>query len=299
MHAQKKVMLATVVVVVLAAVTGAWAATAKSQGAYERIKSTGTVSIGFFYEPPTVFIDPATGKLTGESPTVARAVLNKVFGKDLKMDGVLVSEFGSLIPGVQAGRFDIVASGLYIRKQRCAQVLFGDPQAIIHSGLVVKKGNPLNLHSYKSLRDTNGVIAAIAEGGSELDWARKVGVTDDKLLIVQNYEQAIAAFDAGRVNVIVGPAIALQYRLTQVWKNTDKYELADPFEDPIINGQKTIAYYATAFRIGDEDLRDAYNKEFDALRSSGGLLKLVEPFGFRKSDIPATETQAELCKTQQ
>ena len=265
----------------------------------ERIKRTGFFTSGFFLEPPTAYVDQQSGKLTGESPEVARTVLNKAFGKELKMDGVLVSEFGSLIPGLQAGRFDLVASGLYIRKKRCEQVLFSDPQAIIHSALVVKKGNPHNLHSYENLRDAANIKVGIAEGGSELDWARKIGVTDAKLFIVQNYEQAIAAFDAGRIDVIVGPAIAMQYRLLQVWKNTDKYELADPFQDPVIAGKKTIAYYGTAFRKGDESLRDAFNKVFLQLRTSGALLKIVERFGFRKSDIPMTERAADLCRTQE
>ena len=44
-----------------------------------------------------------------------------------KVDAVL-TEWGALIPGLKAGRFDVIAAGMYITPERCKQVAFADPQ---------------------------------------------------------------------------------------------------------------------------------------------------------------------------
>src|SRR4051794_35676063 len=67
----------------------------------ERAKKDGFVRIGFANEAPFGYATP-DGKLTGEAPEVAKAVLAKMGIP--QVDGVL-TEFGSLIPGLKARRF--------------------------------------------------------------------------------------------------------------------------------------------------------------------------------------------------
>ncbi|MBV9112171.1 MAG: transporter substrate-binding domain-containing protein, partial [Hyphomicrobiales bacterium] len=78
---------------------------AQAETTLERAKRQGYIRVGFANEAPYGFATP-DGKLTGESPEVVKAVLKKI-GIN-QVDGVL-TEFGSLIPGLQAGRFDIIA----------------------------------------------------------------------------------------------------------------------------------------------------------------------------------------------
>ncbi|MBA3518588.1 MAG: transporter substrate-binding domain-containing protein, partial [Rhizobiales bacterium] len=90
-------------------------AAAQAQSTLEKAKADGYIRVGFANEAPYGFATP-DGKLTGESPEVVRAVLAKM-GIN-QVDGVL-TEFGSLIPGLQAGRFDIIAAGMFINPKRC------------------------------------------------------------------------------------------------------------------------------------------------------------------------------------
>ena len=83
---------------------------AQAQSTLEQARADGYIRVGFANEAPYGFATP-DGKLTGESPEVVKAVLKKI-GID-EVDGVL-TEFGSLIPGLQAGRFDIIAAGMFI-----------------------------------------------------------------------------------------------------------------------------------------------------------------------------------------
>src|SRR3546814_5140271 len=94
----------------------------RSQSTLEKAREAGFIRIGFANEAPYGFATP-DGKLTGEAPEVAKAVLKKMGINEV--DGVL-TEFGSLIPGLKAGRFDIIAAGMFITPARCNEVAFSE-----------------------------------------------------------------------------------------------------------------------------------------------------------------------------
>src|ERR1044071_8429767 len=89
----------------------------------EKARREGYLRVGFANEAPYGYATP-DGKLTGESPEVVKAILAKI--GLAQTDGVL-TEFGSLIPGLEAGRFDIIAAGMFITPKRCAPVPFPAP----------------------------------------------------------------------------------------------------------------------------------------------------------------------------
>src|SRR5437667_64187 len=94
------------------------ASIAFAETTFERAKAQGFIRIGFANEAPFGYATP-DGKLTGEAPEVAKAVLAKMGIP--QVDGVL-TEFGSLIPGLKAGRFDIIAAGMFINPKRCNEI---------------------------------------------------------------------------------------------------------------------------------------------------------------------------------
>src|SRR5690625_4747921 len=96
---------------------------ASAQSTLEAARERGWVRVGFANEAPYAYAT-ADGELTGQSVEVARAVLQRL-GID-ELDGVL-AEFGSLIPGLQAGRWDMVSAAMAILPERCAQVDFANP----------------------------------------------------------------------------------------------------------------------------------------------------------------------------
>src|SRR3546814_5731520 len=83
-------------------------------------------------------------------PEVAKAVLKKMGIPEV--DGVL-TEFGSLIPGLKAGRFDIIAAGMFITPARCKEVAFSKPSYGIGQAFLVKEGNPQSLKDYASIAE--------------------------------------------------------------------------------------------------------------------------------------------------
>lgn len=123
---------------VACALFGLTAGAAQAATTLETVKANSEIRIGYANESPFAYTE-TNGNVTGESPEIAKIIFARM-GIN-KVDGVL-TEWGSLIPGLRAGRFDVIAAGMYITPARCKQVLFTDPQYQLPDALLVEKGNP-------------------------------------------------------------------------------------------------------------------------------------------------------------
>lgn len=252
--------------------------------ALEKLNKTGEISIGYSNEEPFAYAD-ASGRVTGESPEIAKIIFKKLGAK--KVNSVL-TEWGALIPGLQAGRFDVIAAGMYITPERCKQVLFTDPQYKLSDSLLVKTGNPKKLHSYADFAKNSSLRLAITSGTVELKYARDSGVSDDQIIQVPNTTAQLQAVRAGRADAAVGTALTMK---DLAKKSGSSVEAINDFvDDPSHTG-----YGALAFRPQDKALRDKVNAELKTWLGSEEHLRTVAPFGFDKSNI-THKTAAEICK---
>ncbi|MBT6116976.1 MAG: ectoine/hydroxyectoine ABC transporter substrate-binding protein EhuB, partial [Rhodospirillaceae bacterium] len=252
----------------------AFASAASAETTLEKIKREGTIKIGIFNEVPAGYVTE-DGKITGESPEVLRAVLDDMGG--IEMEAFITDEFGALIPGLIAGRFDIIAAGLYINPKRCEQVGFTRPTARYGEAIVVLKGNPMNIHSYEDVRDNPAAIMAAATGGMQSKYSEASGIPSDRILLVPNYPTALAALRSGRAHAVGAPATVAQAMLAETGE--DDVVLADPFVHPTFEGKEAIAYAGLAVRKGDEDLLAAINGSLDKIVNTPMHLAMIEPFG--------------------
>jgi polar amino acid transport system substrate-binding protein len=255
----------------------------------ERIRSAGVVRVGYANEAPYAYKDRATGRLTGEAPEIARAVFERM--KVPRIEGVL-TEFGSLIPGLQAGRFDLIAAGMYITEPRCAQIAFSNPTYSIGEAFIVEAGNPLGLHSYEDVRARQGATLGVVSGAIQRTYARAVGIPDNRIMTFPDPPSAMAGVRATRVSAFAATELTVQSLLT---KDRAGLEKADPFEDPLIEGQTARGYGAFGFRQSDTMLVAEFNRLLAAFIGTPEHLKLVEPFGFGKLQLPGKVTAEELC----
>jgi polar amino acid transport system substrate-binding protein len=263
------------------------AAAASAETTLERVKRTGEIRIGFANEAPFGYQTP-DGKLTGEAPEVGKAVLKQL--GVTKVEGVL-TEFGALIPGLRAGRFDMIAAGMYITPPRCKQVQFSEPSYSIGEAFAVAAGNPKKLQGYEDFAKNSSAKLGVMAGAVEAGYARKMGVAESQLVVFPDGPSALAGVRTGRVDAYAGTALTIQDLLS---KNGEGLERAEPFKDPVIDGESIRGYGAFGFRPEDKDFLEAFNKVLVSYRGSEEHLALVEPFGFTKSEMPE-KTTAELC----
>ncbi len=256
----------------------------------ERIREDGVVRVGFANEAPYGFTDTATGRVTGEAPEIARVILADMGVED--MDGVQ-TEFGSLIPGLNAGRFDIVAAGMYILPDRCEQVAFSNPTYGIGEALVVPAGNPKALHSYEDIRDNEDATIGVVVGAIQWDYALDMDIPENRIERFPDHTSAVAGVRSGRVDAYAGTALTVQRIIDR--DETGEIERADPFENPVIDGEEVRGYGAFAFRQEDQDMVAEFNARLADFIGSEEHLELVRDFGFTEEELPGDVTAEELC----
>jgi polar amino acid transport system substrate-binding protein len=267
-----------------AAAVLASSAQASAQSVLETARQNGYIRVGFANEAPFGFATP-DGQLTGESPEVAKAVLKRL--GIAQVDGVL-TEFGSLIPGLQAGRFDVIAAGMFITPKRCEQVAFSEPSYGIGQAFLVAKGNPKGIKDYGSIAGDRGLKLAVMAGAVEGGYAKDAGVSQSQLVMLPDQVSLVKAVQAGRADAAALTALSI----ADMAKKNDGVEPTPPFGT--VAGKSVTGHGGFAFRKKDQDLLEAFNAELKGFIGSPEHIALVTPFGFGEGFLP-TKSTAELC----
>jgi len=253
----------------------------------ERARQDGFIRVGFANEAPFGFATPE-GKLTGEAPEVAKAVL-KAIGIP-QVDGVL-TEFGSLIPGLKAKRFDIIAAGMFITPKRCAEIAFSDPSYGIGQAMLVKAGNPKKIVDYGSIVANKDLKLAVMAGAVEAGYAKDAGVPQAQLVVLPDQSSLLAAVRAGRADAAALTALSI----ADMAKKGEGVESTKPFGE--VAGKSVKGHGGFGFRKEDKALYTAFNDQLKKFIGTPEHIALVEPFGFGKDYLP-NKTMEQLCKGQ-
>lgn len=252
----------------------------------EQLREEGTVTVGFAGEAPYSF--QQGGELTG-----ATVALHREIFKNLGIDTVegVSTDFGALIPGLQARRFDVVSAGMSILPQRCEQAAFSEPEFNYTTALMVPEGNPANLVDMQSVKDS-GVRMAAMTGAIESDYAEDLGID---AMQVASPQDGMDAVINGRADVFALTGISLNW-LEQNNPGAG-VEVTESFVADI-NGVPQVGAGGTVFRKEDAELRDAYNAELAKIvADKDKYLSIVGPFGFTEQELPdPTLTTAKLCE---
>jgi polar amino acid transport system substrate-binding protein len=257
-------------------------------GTLDRAKQQGYIQVGFANESPYGFTDKS-GKLTGEAPELARVVFKELGIGDVR--GVQV-DFGGLIGGLQARRFDTIAAGMFITPERCAQVAFADPDYIATTAFMVPKGNPKGIKRFEDAAKQN-IKVGVLTGAVEEGYCTKLGVKKDNIKTFADQPSAYEGLKAKRIDAIALTRISLVDTLKK--HPGEPFEVTDPFM-PMIGGKEQFGAGAFAFRKADADLLNAFNGKLAELKQSNRLLPIIQPFGFTQAELPGSHTAAELCK---
>ena len=273
----------TAIILAAAALLGAGLA----QNPLEEARERGFIRVGFANEVPYAYAQP-DGTLTGEAVEVARAIFQRLGIEE--MDGVL-TEFGSLIPGLRAGRFDVITAGMYVTPVRCEQVAFADPEYRIGEGIVVPAGNPMGITSYTDIADDPSIRVGTGAGWLEYDYMVAMGVDEAQIVTFPDAPSGMAGLSADRIDVFTGTSLTMR----NIADLTDGVEFVEAFEQPVIDGETVISYGAAAFHPDDAAFRDAFNEVLHEMRASGELAEIIGAFGFGASELPGDVTAAEIC----
>lgn len=255
-----------------------------------RARSEGSLPIGFADQPPYAFRDEE-GVLTGAAVEVVREVLTRL---GVETVAGVRADFGALVSDLEAGRFDVIASGMFIVPQRCERIVFSDPDFCIPEVFVVPEGNPLGLRSFADVAEQTKVRIGLQTGSFEIQYARSAQVEDEQIELFPDPHRMIEALGEGEIDVTALPSITVRDLLGKL--DDPRIQMTKPFV-PIVDGEERLGCNGYGFRKGDADFRDEFNAVLTEMKDADEILPILEEFGLTEAEVDlATERTAEtLC----
>ncbi|MDX2296759.1 MULTISPECIES: ectoine/hydroxyectoine ABC transporter substrate-binding protein EhuB [Streptomyces] len=254
----------------------------------ERLRKQGHVRVGFAGEAPYGFQDG--GELAGEAPTLHREIFTALGVPELRPT---LTDFGTLIPGLLAGRFDVVSAGMAITPERCGKVAFSEPEFVSPTALMVRRGNPKGLSDLESCAGKR-VRVGVLTAAVETSYAKAAGVPDGSLVAVAKQQDGLDALLAGRIDAFALTGISLRWLART---NGDAaVEVLEPFV-PEVEGVKQYSAGGAVFRTGAVSLRKAFDAELARITGDPArYVRLIGRYGFTEREVPPrTLRTADLC----
>ena len=222
------------------------------------------VAIDPTYEPFT--FKTANGKPTGFDVDIANAVC-----EHLKRKCVFVEQvWDSMIPGLQAKKYDVIISSMSITEDRLKVVDFTDKYYNTPSKIVIKNGIPFNNEA--SLK---GKKIGVLKGSTQEKYAngelKKVGV------IVTPYEaqdQVYLDIKAGRLDGTVADVLEVTGGFLSKPEGKDYGVVGPELFTPKYFGSGA----GFAVRKGDAALKTELNGAIKAIRASGSYKKINDKY---------------------
>lgn len=255
----------------------------------EEIKARGVIRIAVANEIPYGYID-IDGQAKGAGPDVAKVLVEQLGIERIEWVG---TAFSSLIPGLKANRFDMVAAEMAILPQRCQEVLFSNPNSSYGEGLLVKKGNPKKLHSYEDIVAKRGVKVAIMAGADQLEMFQKLGLPENRIVTIASNADAISTVATGRADAYAATSLTV----ANLAAKSKAVERVKAFKDPVIDGKPVRSWGGFVFAKGNEDLRDAINEQLARFKQTEAWRGILLGYGFGENDLDHSfdHTAEELC----
>ena len=248
----------------------------------ELAKTQGFIRVGIANEPPYTQVD-ADGTVTGCEPDVLRAVCKRL-GID-EVQGI-ITPYESMIPGLNANRWDVVEAGLFMKESRCAQVLYSEPVIVSTESFATPKGNPKGITSVAAILADPSLRIAVLPGGFEEGVLKTANVPASQQVKINDGRSGLEALKANRADAFMLPTLSLQ----ALAADDSSFDISEPLDDAPRTGS------GAAFRQADSAFHEAYNKELEAFKATPEFTEILTKWGFDASVVEGVTAQ-ELCKT--
>lgn len=248
----------------------------------ERAQQDGYLRVAIANEPPYTQVE-TDGTVTGAEPDVLAAVLKKI-GID-EIQGV-TTPYESMIPGLDADRWDVVAAGLFMKESRCAAVAYSEPVIVSTESFGVPKGNPANITTIQDVLDNPDLKVAVLTGGFEEGILKSAEVPTDQHVLVKDARSGVESIGAGRADAFLLPTLSLRDLIAEDDANL---EVTEAIEDAPRTGS------GAAFRKTDTELLDAYNEALAEFKQTDEFAEILTKWGFDPEAVEGV-TSEELCK---
>jgi polar amino acid transport system substrate-binding protein len=242
------------------------------------IQASGEVRVGTEpTAPPYVFYGEDNKTLVGLEVELAHALGERLGVKFT----FLPTQFASIVPGIEAGRFDLglSAMGDFVPREKVVDEVDYSYEA---TGIIVAEGNP---HHIMKLSDACGLRAAGVQGSIPLqllDKQKGLCPADKPLEVLQfpSNDQLTVALHSGRVDLSMDTYGVAAYTLAhQPGTLPHKLEL-------VKGARYAIGYQAIVVSKKSPQLRDAIKAALESMMSDGSYKALFAKWELADNALP-------------
>lgn len=213
--------------------------------------------------PPFESLD-SEGNVSGIEIDILELICEKM-GKTLEIEQM---DFESVLPGVQAEKFDVGVSGITITEKRQKNVLFTNPYCLAAQAIVVVEQSPITCKA-----DLEGKAVSVQTGTTAETFCMENGYTVSSFAANSDAENALVS---GKVDAwVIDDLTAAE--MVKAYNSQGETQLV------ILDEAMTTEPYAFALAFGNEELVESMNSILDTLISDGTISQI-----FDKYDAPYT-----------
>ena len=176
--------------------------------------------------------------------------------------------FDSVLPGIQAGKYDVGVSGISVTPAREKNTLFTDPYCLAAQAIVVLNGSSITCKA-----DLEGKTIAVQSGTTAEAYAMENGYTFNAYTANTDAQEALLA---GKVDAWVIDDLTAADMVAL-------YNAENPEALVVLGEAMTTEPYAFAFKLGNDELVGAINEIINKLVADGTVADI-----FAKYNAPYT-----------
>ncbi|MES0033567.1 transporter substrate-binding domain-containing protein [Mesorhizobium sp. M0040] len=248
-----------------------------------RVNAGQPVRIGFSNVPVYGFLDQK-GQPKGFANVIALDVLKRMGDTNVE---TTVTDWGGLIPGLQANRYDLITGGMYILNVRCKSIIFSEPIAKTGVAFIVPTGNPKKINTYRDIAEKGSVVVTYSESSTIAD-AKKEGIAEDKIMEVPGPTEVLASVKAGRADA--GSMTYFEAK-SMAEQSNGTIQATDPDALP----EWTQNWVGIGFRLDDADFVIKFNEALRKYLGSEEMMKSVKRYGVLPDRLPDDMTTEWIC----
>lgn len=231
------------------------------------------MKFAYLIEPPFNYRD-ADGFVVGCDVELAQYVARQLGVDTLAL---VESAFADLLPGVSNGRWQMT-TGLFATPERQKVAAFSKPIWALPDGLLVRRGNPLDLTGYASAAEHDQCTVAVIRDQFQHRSALAFGMPDARVTIFETYIAAAEAVRDGTVDAYASVGRA----------HTGFLKQNSGFDCDVVTvptAEKPPAFGSFGFALKDVHLRRSVNAILDDFIGSPDHRTLMGRYGFSDAEI--------------
>ncbi|WP_159991534.1 transporter substrate-binding domain-containing protein [Pelistega ratti] len=212
------------------------------------------------------------GELVGFDIDVGNAICEKLNAKCVWVE----QPFESLLPGLQARKFDIVHASLTHNAAREKVINFSESVYAIPTQLLAKKGSGLE----PTVESLKGKRVGALQGSAQEAYAKQVwGKKGVKIVSYTEQDQTFIDLGAGRIDAAILEKPNGYAGLLSKPEGKDYEYVGEPLVHPLLANKIGLG-----FRKQDKQLKAEVDEAILALRKEGVIAQLAEKY-FQKDEL--------------